>query len=135
MLQQRSRVESIAERIGPDSFRHPRYRAIFSALLEAGEEVPFADLASSLDPETLEDAQELLGEGEESKDAQRTIDDSIMKLQVREMEDRLSAIDRLLPLANDSEKAALQDERQKLVVQMRASGKMAYKAFRRGRTR
>lgn len=135
MLQQRSRVESIAERIGPDSFRHPRYRAIFIALLDAGEDTPFADLADKLDPESLEDAQELLGEGEESKDAQRTIDDSITKLHVRDMEDRLAEIERLLPLANDGELAQLQEEKQKLVVQMRASGKMMFKAFRRGKTR
>jgi len=135
MLQQRSRVESIAERIGPDSFRHPRYRAIFLALLDAGEEAPFADLANSLDPESLEDAQDLLSEGEESKDAQRTIDDSITKLHVRDMEDRLAEIERLLPLGNADEIAQLQDEKQKLVVQMRASGKMSFKAFRRGKTR
>ncbi|HEX2721619.1 MAG TPA: toprim domain-containing protein, partial [Gemmatimonadaceae bacterium] len=135
MLQQRSRVEGIAERIGPDSFRHPGYRAIFAALLEAVEGVALEDLTASLAPETLDEAEELLGEGEELKDAQKTIDDSILKLHVRDMEDRLAEIDRLLPLANSQEKNRLEEEKQKLVVQMRASGKGTFKAFRRGRTR
>lgn len=135
MLQQRSRVESIAERIGPDSFHDPCYRAVFAALLDAGEGAALEELAASLDPETLEEAEELLGAGESLMDAQKTIDDSITRLHVRDMEDRLLEIDRLVPLANDKEKELLQGERQKLVVQMRASGKMTFKAFRRGRTR
>ena len=135
MLQQRFRVENIAERIGPDSFRDPRYRAIFAALLDAGEEASLADVAPALDEESLEVAEDLLGAGDYLLDAQRTVDDSITRLNVREMEERLSEIDRMLPLASETEKDVLHDERQKLVVQMRASGKMRYKAFRRGRSR
>jgi triphosphoribosyl-dephospho-CoA synthetase len=65
--------------------------------------------------------------------AQRTIDDSITRLHVRDMEESLAEIDRLLPLANEEEKESLSKEREKLVVQMRASGKMTFKAFRQGR--
>lgn len=135
MLQQRSRVESIAERIGPDSFHHPIYRAIFAALLESGEEASVADMASSLDAESLETAEELMADAEGFIDPQRTIDDSITRLHVREMEDRLSEIDRLVPIASESELEILREERQKLVLQMRASGKGTFKAFRRGRIR
>jgi hypothetical protein len=134
MLQDRSRVESIAERVGPDSFRHPHYREIFATLLDAGDST-FESLSATLDPDAIETAQDLLGDGPSQMDVQRTIDDSITRLHVREMEDRLSQIDSLLPIANEREKESLQEERQKLVVQMRASGKMAYKAFRRGRSR
>lgn len=135
MLQQRSRVESIAERIGPDHFRDPRYRAIFAALLEAGEESTLAELAPVLDEDALFTAEDLLGAGDYLLDAQRTIDDSITRLNVRDMEERLFEIDRLLPLASEGESEALHEERQKLVLQMRASGKMRFKAFRRGRSR
>ena len=135
MLQQRSRVESIAERIGPYAFRDSRYRAIFSALLEAGEDASLEELAPALDPESLEIAEELLGAVEAHMDPQRTVDDSITRLNVREMEERLYDIDRMLPLASDREKELLHDERQKLVLQMRASGKMRWKAFRRSRPR
>jgi hypothetical protein len=56
-------------------------------------------------------------------DPQRTIDDSLAQLEVRDMEDRVAEIDRLLPLASEKEKKVLDEERQKLVLQMRASGK------------
>ena len=135
MLHDRSRVEPIAERIGPDAFRYPAYRAIFSALLEAGEETSIDQLSERLDEESLELIQDMLGEGEALINPQRTIDDSITRLNVRDMEERLSEIDRLAPLANDIERESLAKEREKLVIQMRASGKMTYKAFRPGRAR
>jgi DNA primase len=135
MVNDRSRVEPIAERIGPDAFRDPVYRAIFSALLDSGEETTLDKLSEALDPESLELIQEMLGEGEALINPQRVIDDSIAKLDVREMEERLAEIDRLLPLANDAERESLATEKEKLVVQMRASGKMSFKAFRPGRAR
>jgi DNA primase len=135
MLQQQSRVETIAERIGPDSFHHPVYRAIFAALLEAGDDASIEDLAPSLDPEALEIAEELIAGADGFIDPQRTIDDSITRLHVREMEERLAEIDRLMPIASAHEKEILSEEREKLVLQLRASGKMTFKAFRRGRIR
>ncbi|MDQ3080773.1 MAG: DNA primase [Gemmatimonadota bacterium] len=133
MLQQRSRVESIAERIGPDAFRDRRFGEIFAALLESEPDVSLDELSSTLSPASIAIAEELLGDEGAQMDVQRTIDDSLTRLHVRDMEDRLTAIDRLLPLGDEVEKSTLNEERQKLVVQMRASGKMAYKAFRRGR--
>lgn len=134
MLQQRSRVESIAERVGPDSFRDPRYRSIFAALLESGDDGSLETIAGKLDPDALDVAQELVGDTE-GMDAQRTVDDSITRLNVREMEERLFDIDRLLPIADESQKEVLHEERQKLVQKMRASGKMRFKAYRQGRSR
>ncbi|MGI9044968.1 MAG: DNA primase [Gemmatimonadaceae bacterium] len=135
MLQQRTRVESIAERIGPDSFRDSAFKSIFSALLAAGPDVSFESLAESLDAEALETAQELMDGNEDLMDVQRTIDDSIARLNVREMEDRVNEIDRLLPLADERERDGLNEERHKLVLSMRASGKMRWKALGRGRSR
>lgn len=135
MLLLRSRVETIAEHIGPDSFRDPRYRAIFEALLNADERASMSDLAEKLDPESIEVAETLLDEAGALIDPQRTIDDSLAQLEVRRMEDRIAEIDGLLPLASEAEREALDDERKNIVVQMRASGKMPFKAFRRRRTR
>ena len=135
MLQLRSRVESVAERIGPDSFRDSRFRSIFAALLDADENASLEDLAPSLDPDSLAVAEDLMGNGADFADPQRTIDDCVTQLDVRDMEDRLTEIDRTLPLANDSEKELLHAERQKLVLRMRASGKMKFKAFRRRSSR
>jgi hypothetical protein len=135
MLAQRSRVETIAERIGPDSFRDSRYRAIFAALLSAGDGATIEEVASTLGAEEIEVIETLTEELGAHNDPQRTIDDSLAQLEVRDMEDRLSEIDGLLPLASEREKKTLDEERQNLVLQMRASGKMSFKAFRQRRTR
>ena len=135
MLAQRSRADAIAERIGPDSFRDSRYRAIFSALLSAGDSATLEEVSATLDPEEIEVIESLVEDPKALVDAQRTIDDSLAQLEVREMEERLAEIDRLIPLASGTEKKTLDEERQKLVLQMRASGKMSFKAFRRGRAR
>ena len=134
MLVQRSQVEAIAERIGPDGLRDERYRAIFTALLSAPD-ASLGDLAPLLDEESIEIAEQLLEDRAGLMDAQRTIDDSLAQLEVRGMEERLAEIDGLLSLASDQEKAALDEERRQLVSLMRASGKGSFKAFRRGRTR
>lgn len=131
MLVQRSRVDTIAERVGPDTFRDSRYRAIFSALLSAGDSATIDEIAATLDSEEIEVIESLTEELGAQNDPQRTIDDSLAQLEVRDMEDRVAEIDRLLPLASEKEKKVLDGERQKLVLQMRASGKMSYKAFRR----
>jgi DNA primase len=135
MLAQRSRADAIAERIGPDGFRDSRYRAIFSALLAAGDSATIEEVTATLDPEEIEVIESLMEDPNALVDAQRTIDDSLAQLEVREMEERLAEIDRLIPLASGSEKKTLDEERQKLVLQMRASGKMSFKAFRPGRAR
>jgi hypothetical protein len=128
MLQDRSSVSSIAERVGPDEFRTPEYRAVFAALLEKGEDASIEELTSSLDAESLDVFEEMLGEGKEAlQDATRTIDDSISKLHMRMIHERLSEIDRLIPLAGEKEKDELLVEKQHLV--KTASGKTRYKAF------
>jgi DNA primase len=135
MLAQRSKVESIAERVGPDSFRNQDLRAIFAALLELGENATIEELATRLDSEAVALAEELLEDSDAIIDAGRTIDDSVTKLNVRAIEERLLEIDGLLSLASSRETDELEEEKKKLVVQMRASGKGSFKAFRRSRPR
>jgi DNA primase len=134
MLQDRPRVEQIAERIGPDAFREPLYREIFAGLLAVGEEGTMLDLAGILEEDALALAQEMLG-AEPLPNVQQTIDDSITQLSVRETEERISEIERLLPLASASERTALEEEHSRLVKQKRASGRGTFKAFRPGRAR
>jgi hypothetical protein len=132
---QRARADAIADRIGPDSFRDSRYRAIFSALLAAGDSATIEEVTATLDTEEIEVIETLMEDPNALVNAQRTIDDSLAKLEVREIEERLAEIDRLFPLASGAEKKALDEERQKLVLQTRASGKGSFKAFRPGRAR
>ncbi|HEY4955975.1 MAG TPA: DNA primase [Gemmatimonadaceae bacterium] len=136
MLLQRSRVETIAERIGPDGFRDPCYREIFVALLSDGGATTPEELASKLDPEAIEVIESLTEDPLAlGIDPQRTIDDSLAQLEVRDIEDRLSEIERLLPLASEGEKKELAEEQRKLAMRMRASGKGSFKAHRSSRGR
>ena len=131
MLLQRARVETIAERIGPDGFRDPCYRSIFAALLEDGGGSSAEELAAKLDPEAIEVVESLTEDPLAlGIDPQRTIDDSLAQLEVRDIEDRLSEIERLLPLASEREKKTLGEEQKKLALRMRASGKGSFKAHR-----
>jgi DNA primase len=132
MLMQRSRVETIAERVGPDSFRDPRYRGIFTALLTLDEAAPMDELGALLDPDQIEIVESLIEDPGALLDVQRTIDDSLAKIQVRDLEDRVAEIERLLPLATDKERIELDKERERLVLQARASGKGSWKALRGG---
>ncbi|HEX6575415.1 MAG TPA: DNA primase [Gemmatimonadaceae bacterium] len=128
MLQERGRVEQIAERIGPESFRDPDYRAIFAALLEGGEDLSILDLEARLSESALSVITELLENPEVIQNVQQTVDDSVIALHVRDTEERIEEIERLLPLASARERADLEAERIRLVVQKRASGKGKYRA-------
>jgi len=130
MLQQRSRVESIAERVGPDSFRDPQFSEIFAAILQSDPEASIEDISAKLSAAAIAVAEELLGEGEAHVNPAKTIEDSLTRLHVRDMNDRMNEIDRLLPLGNDIDKAELGEERNKLSVQVRASGRGPWKAIR-----
>jgi DNA primase len=127
MLQERARVEQIAERIGPEAFRESDYRAIFTGLLKIGESGSMLDLAAVLNEDALSVAQELTESGEAQPNVEQTVNDSIARLGLRDIEERITAISKLLPLANEAERAVLEMERHELVKQKRASGRGTYK--------
>jgi len=58
--------------------------------------------------------EELLEEHESVSDVESTIERSVAMLRVRELEGRLAAIDRELPLATDAEKDQLIEEKVRL---------------------
>lgn len=122
MLHSRTQVEIIAERVGPDALHDPRYRAIYEALLSNAENTPPADMLSG---EALEVAEQLVDDPP-TGDLRWIVADALATLEVRGMESRLAEIDGLPPSAE------LEEERQQLVSLMRASGKMSFKAARRG---
>ena len=123
MLQEPAQVEQIAERIGPEAFHDPDYRAIFSGLLGVGDAGSLLDLAAILDEGPLAVAQSLIESGEVLPNVQQTIEDSLVRLMVRDIEKRISEIERLLPLASESERSTLEAEHRTLVMQKRASGR------------
>ena len=123
MLQEPAQVELIAERIGPEAFNDSDYRAIFSGLLGVGDSGTLLDLAAVLEEGPLSVAQELIESGEVLPNVQQTIDDSLVRLMVRDIERRIAEIERLLPLASEKERSVLEAEHRDLVIQKRASGR------------
>jgi DNA primase len=142
-----ARIELIAEQIGPESFQDPQYRAIYEALISAGDAGTFESIAALLDPDaiaTMEDlaadkASQVMGSGEEERavmNSGRAISDSIARLRARDISDRMSELDRIIPLASGDEKNGLMLEKDRLQDEMKLLGQAgthSYKAFRQGR--
>ena len=122
MIHARNRIESIAERVSADDFWHPPHRRIFSALLSLGADATAEELAAALTEEDMPILEELLEEHESVSDVESTLEGSVAMLRVRELESRLSAIDRELPLATDAEKDQLIEEKGRLRRQIEELG-------------
>ena len=131
MLQQRGFVTEIAEQIGPDEFRNQEFRALFGALLHAGESGAIEDVVSKLDEEETELLQSLLLQTAEVVDPQRTISDSIAKIHARELRNRIRKLERLKSVADDSQKAEIDGQLDQLRAQSKALGKAPFGAFTR----
>lgn len=129
LLHQRRFIETAAERIGGDTFFDPAYRAIFRELASHDPEIGVDDLAALLDASTVEVLQELLLENGGLDRSEETIDASINALLSRTLADRLTEIDRILPLAAAADKDALIREKTRLAAEMSALGRPRWKSF------
>ncbi len=130
MLMVRNRVESIAEKLGEESFRDPDYRAIYRALIAAGPDSNIEEVSAHLDEDTIQTVEELLADGGTQIDAERTVNDSLASLRARDLDQRLADIDRLLPLASIAQKDELIAEKQKIMKELQGAGRKHFKAFR-----
>ena len=135
MLMVRNRVESIAEKLGEESFRDPDYRAIYRALIAAGPDSTIEEVSAALDEDTIQTVEELLAEGGTQIDAERTVNDSLASLRARDLDQRLADIDRLVPLASIAQKDELIAEKQVIMKELQGAGRKHFKAFRQGRSR
>ena len=122
--------EQVVERVGSDSFRDPELRRIFAALVALGAEAGPEALADKLDPESIELLQELLDEDGGLDHADEAVSGSLALLHERSLADRMSEIDRELPLANSKEKDELTREKMQLTDELRRLGGRRWKQFR-----
>jgi len=122
--------EQVIERVGPDSFRDPELRRIFAALVVLGGEADPEALAERLDPESIELLQELLEENGGLDHADEAVSGSLGLLHERALAERMSEIDRELPLANSDEKDQLTREKMQLTEELRRLGGRRWKQFR-----
>ncbi|MCC6319329.1 MAG: DNA primase [Gemmatimonadaceae bacterium] len=107
MLRERAVIERVAERFGPDSFQEPTYRAIFERVLALEESATIEQLAEGMSHDAIEAMQGLLAEPEAIQHLERTVEDSLSRLEVRRLEERNRAIDALTPMAQGEEKDVL----------------------------
>jgi DNA primase len=112
MLTERAVIERVTERLGPDSFQEPLYREIFSTLLERGADASIEQLAEKMSRNAIEVMQQLLAEPEAIQDLNRTVEDSLAKVERRRIEQRNRRINALIPMATGAEKDALLEEKQ-----------------------
>jgi DNA primase len=129
LLHQRQFVEWTAERLGGDSFFDPSYQRIYSELITRGPDVSPDELAAALDSETVEVLQELLSENGGLDRAEETVTGSVKVMHAREVDLRLSAIDQQLLIAPENEKDGLNQEKMRLMGELRALGTPRWKGF------
>jgi len=94
----------------------------------------YIGLAESLDDEATGVLQELLDENGGLDRAEETITGSVNALLSREISDRMSEIDRLMPLASSDEKDDLIREKKRLAVEIKALGRPPWKSFNSARS-
>lgn len=130
MLHDRRYVEVVGERLGAESFTDPAYRMIFSELVTLGAEATIGEIAGVFDEDAIEVLEELLAEDGGLDRANEIVEGSISTIAARDLDARLSAIDREMPLAMPDEKDDLIREKEQLLKQMQALGRGRFKSFR-----
>ena len=130
LLHRPNYFEQVVERVGSDSFRDPELRRIFAALVVLGADAGPEALAERLDADSVELLQELLEEGGGLDHADEAVSGSLALLHERTLEERMSEIDRELPLANSEEKDELTREKMQLTDELRRLGGRRWKQFR-----
>ncbi|MGH7615960.1 MAG: DNA primase, partial [Gemmatimonadaceae bacterium] len=128
LLHRRSYVEPAAGRLDADRFADPSAGAIFMQLA-AEPEGTIDELAANLDTDAIGLLQELISETGGLERPEETLDASINALLSRSIDDRLSEIDRLLPLAGSDEKDDLIREKSRLAGEIKALGRSRWKSF------
>jgi DNA primase len=133
MLHDRRYVELVAERIGAESFSDATYRMIFTELVALGPDATIGEIAGGFDEEAIEVLEELMAEGGGLDRANEIVEGSVSAIASRDVDARLTDIDREMPLATPDEKDDLIREKEKLLKQMQALGRGRFKSFRTSR--
>jgi DNA primase len=135
LMSRPSRIELVAEKIGPESFGDERYRAVYERLLETEDDRDVEALATGLGSEAMAVLEELIQEKDAVVDADQTIDDSIAFMRARTLDAKMRRIDRMLPVASEAEQTELIRSKAELRRELALLGRGRYKAFRRGNAR
>jgi DNA primase len=130
LLHRPAYFEGVLERAGADSFRDEDLRQIFAAMAEHGVDAGPEVLAEQLDAEAVEVMQELLEETGGLDHADEAVAGSLSAMHERNLTERMSEIDREMPIASESQKDELTREKMKLTEELRRLGSRWWKNFR-----
>jgi hypothetical protein len=130
LLHRPTYFEQVIERVGDESFRDAELRAIFAEMVAKGADAGAETFAAGLDPSSVELMQELLEEPGGLDHVDEAITGSLAAMHERELAERMTEIDRELPLANSDEKDELTREKMRLTEELRRLGGRWWKQFR-----
>jgi hypothetical protein len=111
MLRSSAALERVLEKLVPDDFHAPLHREIFTAIQGAGHANDLEALAEQLSLDAVALLDELAATLESSESLDQPVEDSLVRIQERRLQDRNREIDRLITLATGSEKDALMAEK------------------------
>jgi hypothetical protein len=97
-------------------------------------DVSVVDVASALDEQSTQVLQELINENGGLDRAEETVEAGINALLSRDIAQRLTELDRLLPLADADQKDDLIREKRRLAIEMQALGRPRWKSFKSTRS-
>ncbi|MGI8509351.1 MAG: DNA primase [Gemmatimonadaceae bacterium] len=120
----------IAEKVDPERFLDDNYRAIFSAMLELGDDFTVESLADELGEDDVAVLNGLLDEPGAQIDPEKTVSASLAALAMRDIDGRLAQIDTILSLATEDEKIELANEKIRLQKEIELLGQPASKSFK-----
>ena len=130
LLHRPAYFELVVERAGEESFRDADLRRIFAALVAHGAEVGPDVLAEHLDGDAVVVMQELLEENGGLDHADEAVAGSLSAMHERSLTERMSEIDREMPIATDLQKDELTREKMALTDELRRLGSQWWKKFR-----
>lgn len=116
LVKVRDWIDRAAERLDPEAFADPVYREIFEALVADPE---LRGPPPGMSAEAARRLEALMADPEVLAQADRIFEDSVRKITVRALDERIAELDRAIPAAPDEERARLAVEKQTLVRQRR----------------
>lgn len=111
MLRSPALLERILERLSAESIQDRSLRKIFEALRDLGSAEHVDHVAERLAPDDVAVLDRLLDEPDSILDLERTVEDSLARLEERRLQERNREIDGLMTLATDEEKTVLMLEK------------------------
>ena len=122
LLHRPAYFESVVERAGEDSFRDPELRRIFATMAAHGADAGPEALAAQMDDDSVVVMQELLEETGGLEHVEEAVAASLLAMHERQLTERMSEIDREMPIASDTQKNELLTEKTELAKQLRDLG-------------